>query len=70
VAPLAAWARGETDRATALERTRIDTRRYAKRQSTWFRNRMADWLHVEPEAALDRALGEIARRGTARFRRI
>jgi tRNA dimethylallyltransferase len=65
VAPLAAWARGEIDRATAVERTRLDTRRYAKRQSTWLRNRMADWLHVAPEAALDAAHAEIERRGVA-----
>lgn len=63
VAPFAALARGELSRDDALERTRLDTRRYAKRQSTWFRNRMADWLHVEPEEALDVALAEIGRRG-------
>jgi tRNA dimethylallyltransferase len=65
VAPLAACARGELSREEAVERTRLDTRRYAKRQSTWFRNRMADWLHVAPEKATTAALGEIARRGIA-----
>ena len=29
----------------------MDTRRYAKRQVTWFRNQMADWTAVEPETA-------------------
>jgi tRNA dimethylallyltransferase len=29
----------------------MDTRRYAKRQVTWFRNQMADWTVVEPETA-------------------
>jgi tRNA dimethylallyltransferase len=65
VAPFAAFARGEISRAEALERARLDTRRYAKRQSTWFRNRMTDWLHVAPEAALDLAMTEIERRGLA-----
>lgn len=65
VAPFSTFARGEISRAEALERARIDTRRYAKRQSTWFRNRMTDWLHVSPEDALDVALTEIGRRGLA-----
>jgi tRNA dimethylallyltransferase len=29
----------------------MDTRRYAKRQVTWFRNQMAGWTAVEPESA-------------------
>lgn len=66
VAPLAAHARGEVSLNDALERTRIDTGQYAKRQSTWFRNRMADWMHVAPELALELALGETERRGVAR----
>ncbi len=66
VAALSAWARGETSREGAVERTRLDTRRYAKRQSTWFRNRMADWLHVAPEQALELAEREIAARGLER----
>jgi tRNA dimethylallyltransferase len=63
VAPFAAFARGEIGHAEALERARLDTRRYAKRQSTWFRNRMAGWLHMAPEAALDVAMKEIEQRG-------
>ncbi|GLK69296.1 tRNA dimethylallyltransferase [Hansschlegelia plantiphila] len=62
-APFAAWARGEITREGALARTQLDTRRYAKRQSTWFRNRMADWIHVAPEKALEAAMAEIRRRG-------
>ena len=27
----------------------MDTRRYAKRQVTWFRNQMPDWTWVAPE---------------------
>lgn len=32
--------RGEVDRVAALERVVIDTRQYAKRQRTWFRNQL------------------------------
>lgn len=65
VAPLIALARGEIDRPAAFERVRLDTRRYAKRQSTWFRNRMPDWRHVAPETALETAMDEIGRRGAS-----
>lgn len=63
VRPLAAHARGEISLEEALERTRLDTGRYAKRQSTWFRNRMPGWLQAAPDEALELALGEIGRRG-------
>ncbi len=43
VPPLLAHLRGEIDLATAIERTRLDTRHYAKRQQTWFRNQTRDW---------------------------
>jgi tRNA dimethylallyltransferase len=29
----------------------MDTRRYAKRQLTWFRNQLPDWTWIEPENA-------------------
>jgi tRNA dimethylallyltransferase len=29
----------------------MDTRRYAKRQHTWFRNQMKDWVFAAPEQA-------------------
>jgi tRNA dimethylallyltransferase len=29
----------------------MDTRRYAKRQLTWFRNQLPDWIWIEPERA-------------------
>lgn len=38
-----AHLRGETDLATAIENSFVATRRYAKRQRSWFRARMADW---------------------------
>ena len=33
-------------REEAIERAVIATRQYAKRQRTWFRNRMGDWPRV------------------------
>ncbi len=30
----------------------MDTRRYAKRQVTWFRNQMKDWPSAPPEKAV------------------
>jgi tRNA dimethylallyltransferase len=43
VAPLAAHLRGEISQEAALARACQDTRRYAKRQITWFRNQAPDW---------------------------
>ncbi|MEM8654619.1 MAG: tRNA (adenosine(37)-N6)-dimethylallyltransferase MiaA [Pseudomonadota bacterium] len=51
VAEAMARVRGEMDHATAVERATIATRRYAKRQRTWFRARMAHWRWV-PSADL------------------
>jgi tRNA dimethylallyltransferase len=51
---------GEIDLATAAEGAKRDTRRYTKRQMTWFRHQLPDWTWVAPERALDeirRALG-------------
>jgi tRNA dimethylallyltransferase len=43
VAPFAAHLRGEISLDDALAQARQDTRRYAKRQLTWFRHQTADW---------------------------
>lgn len=43
VPEIAAWLRGEMSKEEAIERATIATQQYAKRQRTWFRNRMADW---------------------------
>ncbi|WP_321502433.1 tRNA (adenosine(37)-N6)-dimethylallyltransferase MiaA [Breoghania sp.] len=48
VRPLAEAAMGERDLSEAIERAKTDTRRYAKRQETWFRNQMGDWPRVTP----------------------
>ncbi|MBN9025170.1 MAG: tRNA (adenosine(37)-N6)-dimethylallyltransferase MiaA [Rhizobiales bacterium] len=42
---------GELSLDEAIERAKMETRRYAKRQGTWFRNQMADWERHAPGAA-------------------
>ena len=41
---------GEISLEEAAAGAVMDTRRYAKRQLTWFRNQMKDWLWADPEA--------------------
>jgi tRNA dimethylallyltransferase len=43
--------RGDISLDQAAAGAIIDTRRYAKRQVTWFRNQMKDWPSVAPERA-------------------
>ncbi|HEU0220629.1 MAG TPA: tRNA (adenosine(37)-N6)-dimethylallyltransferase MiaA [Paracoccaceae bacterium] len=47
-APLAAHLRGELTLEAATDAAITATRQYAKRQRTWFRARMADWIHLDP----------------------
>jgi tRNA dimethylallyltransferase len=49
--------KGEIDLAAAADEAKRDTRRYSKRQATWFRHQLPDWTWVAP----DMALGEIRR---------
>lgn len=44
--------RGEITRAAAIEGAVMDTRRYAKRQVTWFRNQMPDWTWLRPDEGM------------------
>lgn len=44
----AAHLRGETTLEQALDAARQETRRYAKRQLTWFRNQTPDWERIAP----------------------
>lgn len=44
---------GEISLDEAAEGGCMDTRRYAKRQVTWFRGQMADWTAVTPDVSLD-----------------
>jgi tRNA dimethylallyltransferase len=54
VAALAEVAVGRTTLAAGIGRGIVETRQYAKRQSTWFRGRMADWMRAETvEAAAE-----------------
>jgi len=47
VPPFAAHLRGELSLAEAMEQARQDTRRYAKRQLTWFRHQTPEWPRFE-----------------------
>jgi tRNA dimethylallyltransferase len=44
---LASYLRGDTDLDTAVARSVTATRRFAKRQRTWFRNKMPDWPRLD-----------------------
>jgi tRNA dimethylallyltransferase len=43
-----AHLRGELSLEQAAAATVTASRRFAKRQRTWFRNRMADWTRIDP----------------------
>lgn len=58
---LLAHLRGEATLADAVARGQRDTRAYAKRQFTWARTQMRDWLAVSPEAAFAAALDALRR---------
>lgn len=47
---------GELSREEAVMRAQGDTRRYAKRQFTWFRHQLAGWPWVDPADALENVL--------------
>jgi tRNA dimethylallyltransferase len=51
VREFAAHLRGETSLPEALAAAQQETRRYAKRQTTWMRGRMADWPRLTAEGA-------------------
>ena len=56
---LLAHLRGEIPFDEAIARGQGDTRRYAKRQFTWFRHQLADWQWVEPEKSFEAAIARI-----------
>ena len=61
VTALADVAAGRISLATGIERGIVETRQYAKRQSTWFRGRMSDWVRAETvEAAVAAVAGSTA----------
>ena len=45
--------RGEIPLEEAAEGAKRDTRRYTKRQGTWFRNQLPDWRWLAPEDAFE-----------------
>lgn len=45
------YLRGEISLDAAAEGAKTDTRRYTKRQATWFRTQMPGWVWVKPEEA-------------------
>ena len=47
--PLRAYLRGELNLDSAIEKCKIETHQYAKRQDTWFRNQMEDWIRINSE---------------------
>jgi tRNA dimethylallyltransferase len=50
---LMAYLRHESGLDDAILKGQGDTRRYAKRQFTWFRHQLPDWTWVSPEAAFE-----------------
>jgi tRNA dimethylallyltransferase len=46
VSPFAAHLRGELTLDDAIAQAQRDTRRYAKRQATWFRHQATDWERI------------------------
>jgi tRNA dimethylallyltransferase len=47
VREFSAVIRGEVAVAAAVEKAKTESRRYAKRQTTWFRHQMPDWRRIE-----------------------
>ncbi|HST94014.1 MAG TPA: tRNA (adenosine(37)-N6)-dimethylallyltransferase MiaA [Microvirga sp.] len=56
---LLAHLRGEIGLDEAIVRGQGDTRRYAKRQFTWFRHQLPDWTWVAPERGFDTAVAQV-----------
>ena len=51
--------RGEIGLEEAAEGGKRDTRRYTKRQATWFRNQLPDWPWLSPKQILtEHGMGE------------
>jgi tRNA dimethylallyltransferase len=52
--------RGEIPIAEAIEQSKRDTRRYTKRQATWFRNQLPQFEWIEPSKALAAVEAQLA----------
>jgi tRNA dimethylallyltransferase len=53
--------RGKATLDEAIGRGQGDTRRYAKRQFTWFRHQLPDWSWVDPEEGFEAVMRLVAR---------
>lgn len=60
---LLAHLRGAISREEAIAKGQGDTRRYAKRQFTWFRHQLPDWQWVAPEAGFEAAMTALNAQG-------
>ena len=56
------YLKGELSLAEAAEGGKRDTRRYTRRQITWFRHQLSDWIWAEPEQAAELARATICSR--------
>ncbi|MEE1610031.1 tRNA (adenosine(37)-N6)-dimethylallyltransferase MiaA [Microvirga sp. CF3016] len=56
---LLAYLRGEIPLDEAIAKGQGDTRRYAKRQFTWFRHQLPDWQWVEPERGFEAVMARL-----------
>jgi tRNA dimethylallyltransferase len=52
---------GEITLGEAADGAKNDTRRYTKRQFTWFRHQLPDWTWIAPTRARDEVLGALER---------
>ncbi|MGF9756395.1 tRNA (adenosine(37)-N6)-dimethylallyltransferase MiaA [Microvirga sp. 0TCS3.31] len=59
---LLAYLRGEISLDEAIVKGQGDTRRYAKRQFTWFRHQLPNWHWVEPEWGFEAVMARISGR--------
>ena len=53
--------RGEISLEEAVEGAKRDTRQYTKRQATWFRNQLPEFVWVEPDKALAAIEAQLAK---------
>jgi tRNA dimethylallyltransferase len=56
---LLAHLRGEISLDEAIIKGQGDTRRYAKRQFTWFRHQLPDWTWIEPERGYEAVMARL-----------
>jgi tRNA dimethylallyltransferase len=54
------YLRGEMPLDQAAQQAKAETKRYTKRQFTWFRNQLPDWPWVTPANALDQLQAALA----------